>query len=65
MPARLCLPPVVSSRGDSPSQAAKSRPESEACPLPIAATGDGAVSGPLPGNSPARRQAAGGVLRDP
>src|SRR3954463_728136 len=34
MPTRRALPPVVTWRGTSPSQAARSRPRAKVCPLP-------------------------------
>src|SRR6516165_3288809 len=51
MRPRIDRPPVLYCRGTSPSQAAKSRPRSNASPLPIAATMAVEISGPDPGNT--------------
>lgn len=58
MPSSVGLPPLECCRGTSPSHAAKSRPFRKACPCPIDATIAVAPSGPIPGISSKRRQAA-------
>src|SRR5271156_3578990 len=61
MPTSRGLPPVVTWRGTSPSQAARSRPRAKLCPSPMAATNAVAFSTPIPGIVASRR--AAGSLR--
>src|SRR5215475_14348474 len=49
MRPRIDRPPVLYCRGTRPSQAAKSRPRSNASPVPTAATMAVEISGPTPG----------------
>ena len=48
-PSRIVRPPVLNCRGTKPTQAAKSRPRSNASPLPTAATIAVEIIGPMPG----------------
>src|ERR1700761_3635900 len=55
---RMDRPPVLYWRGTRPSHAPKSRPRSNASPVPMAATTAVAISGPTPGTLIRRRQLA-------
>lgn len=51
MRPRIDRPPVLCCRGTKPSQAPKSRPDSKASPVPIAATMPVEITGPTPRNT--------------
>jgi hypothetical protein len=58
MRPRMDRPPVLYWRGTRPSHAPKSRPRSNASPVPMAATTAVEISGPIPGTLVRRRQLA-------